>query len=80
MEEFGAAFPAVKKRRCCRQSIEQLIYQLGLRGCRGTRCIRHGGDSQHDAGRSAETTRHVSGRGEDMIGGFELCAPVIRLM
>jgi len=35
MQQFGAAFAAVKKRRYRRQSIEQLIYQLGLRFCRG---------------------------------------------
>jgi hypothetical protein len=80
MQQFTAAFAAVKKLRYRRQSIEQLIYQLGLRFCRGKRCIRHGGDSQHDAGRSGETTRHVSGRGENMVGACEPCAPVIRLM
>ena|ERR1700727_961200 len=80
MQQFGAALAAVKKRRYRRPSIEQLIYQLGLRFCRGKRCIRHGGDSQHDAGRSGETTRLVSGRGENMVGACEPCAPVIRLM
>ena len=29
MQQFGAAFAAVKKRRYRRQSVEQLIYQLG---------------------------------------------------
>ena len=35
---------------------------------------------QHDAGRSEETTRRVSGGGENMIGSFESGAASIRLM
>ena len=80
MQQFGAALGGSEEAKVSQTEHRTAYLSVGIALLsRKKICIRHGGDSQHDAGRSGQTTRHVSSRGENMVGAREPCAPVIRL-